>query len=155
MDTSESMPGRAADNIRNFDQTFNSDASSVLHDPNTEKTDLSPETKRPLPYFINKNEEPTAVKPVMAGIHINDRGVISFTLRYPDGLYYQQVPSIQKAGQLPFKKGTQMLKNRCRNTRTCKAKSLVEWMLDMKILEEFKDMETYENHPNLWDSDSE
>ena len=92
-------------------------SSSETVVPERDKT-IVPEValKRKLPYYINRNLEPTSVLPVFYGAHVNKQNQLTFTAKFPDEKCYTMVPARLKKGVLPMLKNTQILNNRCRNS---------------------------------------
>ena len=70
-----------ANNVREFDHTFLSDASSIPCAENAQKTETDGEPKRKLAYHINKDLIPSDVKPVQVGVHKTKRNDLAFTLK--------------------------------------------------------------------------
>ena len=84
----------------------------------------------------------------MAGIHLNEKGTLAVTMRYPDKLFYSMNPSTRGKGEWPFKKNTSILQTRCTKGKSCKAKGLVEWLRDLNVLTDFTDIEAILNADN-------
>lgn len=95
---------------------------------------------------------PTTLLPTMGGLHLSEKGSLGVTLRYPDLQFYTLTPAGQAKGILPFVKNTLIMRFRCfktANKQSCRAKANIEWLLEQKILDDFKDIEAILN-PDNW-----
>ena len=101
--------------------------------------------KRKMPYMANfRKTLPTTVLPTMGGLHLSEKGSLGVTLRYPDLQFYTLTPAGQAKGILPFVKNTLFMRFRCfktANKQSCRVKANIEWLLEQKILDDFKDIE--------------
>ena len=89
---------------------------TILEDHSVILTEVDPEKLlRRLPYYENKDIIPTSDLPTLGGIHISQKNLVAFTLRFSDLKFYSMNSRI-------FIKNTNILSLRCSKSSRCKAK---------------------------------